>query len=71
VSVFVTFHKNDPLHLKSYGTKHDYTQKGHIHYPQTKQGTFFADPAGVVDEWKALMDQRLRKHDHDQRLVAE
>ncbi len=30
--------KNDPLHLKAYGTKSDYTAKDHIHYPQNQFG---------------------------------
>lgn len=26
---------------------------------------------GKVDEWKALIDQRLRKHEHDQKILSE
>eukprot|EP00347_Sterkiella_histriomuscorum_P010638 403375503 len=54
---------NDPLHLKAYGTKNDYTQKDQVRYPHNQNG--------VVDEWKALMDQRLRRHQHDQKIMAE
>ena len=43
----LTLKQNDPLRSAAYGNKKDYYEKPAVKYPQ--------DNAGVVDEWRALV----------------